>query len=141
MSSRLLTCLAAVLAVLAPAAASAQVLTRIETNNFYGATVTIEEGVRVFRGLPPASHVVINPGGRTPLTLSYNNTTIVDNSGGDTEGTVGYAAVPRVNYGWGYGYGYGRRGVLRRNARLVQLYGRGSGPRIIHVPGRAGGRH
>jgi hypothetical protein len=58
--------------LLAPAAAVAEpVTTRIETRPFYGATVTLEEGVRVFRPLPPHDRVIINPGGRTPLNLSY----------------------------------------------------------------------
>lgn len=45
--------------------------TRIEPSNAYGATVTIEEGVRVFRPLPSERHVIVNPGGRTPLSLNY----------------------------------------------------------------------
>ena len=36
--------------------------TRIETRPFYGATVTLEEGVRVFRPLPRHDRVIINPG-------------------------------------------------------------------------------
>lgn len=44
--------------------------TRIETTNVYGATVTIEEGVRVFRPMPSDRHVIVNPGGRTPLELN-----------------------------------------------------------------------
>jgi hypothetical protein len=52
--------------------ASAQTLTRIETKPFYGAVVTIEEGVRVYRPLPSTSHMIINPGGRTPVNLSIN---------------------------------------------------------------------
>jgi hypothetical protein len=44
--------------------------TRIETRPFYGATVTLEEGVRVFRPLPPHGHVIINPGNRTFLNLN-----------------------------------------------------------------------
>jgi hypothetical protein len=46
--------------------------TRIETRPFYGATVTLEEGVRVFRPLPRHDRVIINPGGRTPLSLGIN---------------------------------------------------------------------
>jgi hypothetical protein len=67
-----------VLAVLAgaslvPAAAFAQsaTTTRIETRPFYGATVTLEEGVRVFRPLPPHERVIINPNGATPLSLGF----------------------------------------------------------------------
>ena len=36
--------------------------TRIEPRPFYGATVTIEAGVRVFRPLPPHDRVIIDPG-------------------------------------------------------------------------------
>jgi hypothetical protein len=54
-----------------PAFAQA-VTTRIETRPFYGATVTLEEGVRVFRPLPPHDRVIINPGGQTPLSHSYS---------------------------------------------------------------------
>ena len=43
--------------------------TRIETRGFYGATVSIESGVRVFRPLPRTGHVIINPN-QTPLHLS-----------------------------------------------------------------------
>jgi hypothetical protein len=47
------------------------VTTRIETRPFYGATVTLEEGVRVFRPLPRHDRVIINPGGKTPLSLGF----------------------------------------------------------------------
>lgn len=43
--------------------------TRIEPRGFYGATVSIESGVRVFRPLPRSTHVIINPN-KTPLALS-----------------------------------------------------------------------
>jgi hypothetical protein len=57
-------------AMITPAAAEA-VTTRIETRPFYGAVVTLEEGVRVFRPLPRHDRVIINPGGKTPLSLGY----------------------------------------------------------------------
>ena len=41
--------------------------TRIEPRPFYGATVTIEAGVRVFRPLPPHDRIIINPGNATPV--------------------------------------------------------------------------
>lgn len=50
---------------------SAAETVRIETRPFYGATVTLEEGVRVFRPLPADKRVIINPGGRTPLSLNF----------------------------------------------------------------------
>jgi hypothetical protein len=43
--------------------------TRIEPRPFYGATVTIEAGVRVFRPLPPHDRVIINPGNATPIAI------------------------------------------------------------------------
>ena len=58
--------------IAAPAALAEAVTTRIETRPFYGATVTLEEGVRVFRPLPRHDRVIINPGGLTPLSLSYS---------------------------------------------------------------------
>ena len=53
--------------------AEAQVTTRIETRPAYGATVTLEHGVRVYRPLPPQDRVIINPGGKTPLYLSIGD--------------------------------------------------------------------
>jgi hypothetical protein len=55
-----------------PALASEPSTTRIEPRPFYGAVVTVEEGVRVFRPLPPHKHVVINPDNRTPVSLGFN---------------------------------------------------------------------
>jgi hypothetical protein len=67
--------LVAAAALLLPTAALAgkASTTRIETRPFYGATVTLEEGVRVFRPLPYHDRVIINPGGKTPLSLSYED--------------------------------------------------------------------
>ncbi|HPG89896.1 MAG TPA: hypothetical protein PLD46_09595 [Hyphomicrobium sp.] len=59
--------------------ASAQYTTRIEPRPFYGATVTLEEGVRVIRPLPPERHVIINPDNATPLTLGFNETRVYEN--------------------------------------------------------------
>jgi hypothetical protein len=47
----------------------AQVTTRIEPRPFYGATVSVEEGVRVFRPLPSHDRVIINPGYGAPVGL------------------------------------------------------------------------
>ncbi|MDN3720744.1 hypothetical protein QW131_19615 [Roseibium salinum] len=46
----------------------------------YGAIVTKEAGVLVFRGLPPTRKVIVNPGGKTPLELKQtevNETNVV----------------------------------------------------------------
>jgi hypothetical protein len=48
-------------------------VTRIEPRSYYGATITVEEGVRVFRPLPPTRQIIINPT-QTPLNLSYSET-------------------------------------------------------------------
>ena len=47
--------------------------TRIETRPYYGAVVTIEQGVRVYRPVPPTQHLIINPDGATPLQLNIGN--------------------------------------------------------------------
>lgn len=71
--------LAAASAVVAvPALAGGSHTTRIETRPVYGATVTIEQGVRVFRPLPPTQHVVVNPGGVTPLYLNQTDVNVTD---------------------------------------------------------------
>ena len=49
--------------------ALAQSTTRIEPRPFYGATVTMEAGVRVFRPLPPHDRIIINPGNATPVGI------------------------------------------------------------------------
>lgn len=79
--SKLFSISAATIAGLAftlPALAQDGRTTRIEPRPFYGATVTIEEGVRVFRPLPPTKHVIINPDGETPLSLGFNETRVYE---------------------------------------------------------------
>lgn len=102
--SRVSSALLAAAVVLAAAPASAQTLTRIETKPFYGAVVTIEGGVRVFRPLPSTGHMIINPGGRTPLNVSINEYR-------DYSGASGGAAVVPGGYGYGDDYGYRTRGL------------------------------
>lgn len=122
-----LTLTAAALAAGA-APASAQSTTRIETRPFYGATVTIEEGVRVFRPLPPDQRVIINPDGQAPVSLGFNETNVyerrvVKNYNYNQNST----SAPRYTTGgyWG-GYGYGR-------------YGNGYGYKGGHINGHGGG--
>ena len=55
--------------VTATAANAQAVTTRIETRPYYGAITTIEQGVRVMRVLPPHDRIIINPEGRTPISL------------------------------------------------------------------------
>jgi hypothetical protein len=111
-------------------AASAASLTRIETRPFYGATVTIEEGVRVFRPLPSHRHIIINPDGKTPLNLTIEDRTVTVNQYQHiVDGTDG-----GVVYGGSAGFFPGffdkRRGIRHH---------RRHGGHMIHVP-RAGGR-
>jgi hypothetical protein len=53
-----------------PAFAEDPHTTRIETRPYYGAVVTIEHGVRVFRPVPPTTHLIVNPDGAAPLQLN-----------------------------------------------------------------------
>jgi hypothetical protein len=50
---------------------------QIEPRPTYGATVTVEEGVRVFRPLPGPRQVIVNPN-RTPLMLDMGAHTTVN---------------------------------------------------------------
>ena len=59
-------------AAIAPATGGSYT-TRIEPRPFYGATVTLEEGVRVFRPLPPHDRVIINPGNATPINVEIGD--------------------------------------------------------------------
>lgn len=115
---RALRILVATAACSAATAAFADGLTtRIETRPFYGATVTLEEGVRVFRPLPRHERVIINPNGQTPLSLSYNETREYSfhHSTIDAPATVipGYPAyygaignvLPRGSHGRGHHHG------------------------------------
>ncbi len=114
--------------VLSSAAASSQEarVIRVEPRAFYGATITLEAGVRVFRPLPRTSHIVINPDNKTPLSVSVTDVTErIINPPAESQGaTNGAAAQPRGNDGYdsyfqnGYGRGYcggdgriGRHGV------------------------------
>lgn len=51
---------------------------RIEHGNAYGAIVTREAGVTVFRALPPTKRVIVNPGGQTPLSFSLNEMQVTE---------------------------------------------------------------
>ena len=118
--------------LVAPAAAVAQspTTTRIETRPFYGATVTLEEGVRVFRPLPPHGRVIINPGGATPLNLSYEESRTVSHNYHYGDGDAANA------YAGGSAYGADRPG--RRHVRHAPYAARGIGSG--HGHGGHGGR-
>lgn len=103
------------------AAANAGETIRIEPRPVYGATITLEEGVRVFRALPPERRVIVNPG-NAPISLGFNETTInerrtVYNHFAGAPGSYG----GRYYSGFAGGYGYGGYG-----------YGRGYGPKKLY---------
>ncbi|HEU0060005.1 MAG TPA: hypothetical protein VFR19_09035 [Hyphomicrobiaceae bacterium] len=112
--------------VLSTAAARAEARTvRIEPRPFYGATVTLEEGVRVFRPLPPHDRVIINPGSKTPLSLGIyesNNYNANYNYNYDE----GFAAVPDFggsNFGFIPGRGFLRGDRTGHKGRFRSLRG------------------
>jgi hypothetical protein len=92
-----------------PAAAFAQspTTTRIETRPFYGATVTLEEGVRVFRPLPPHERVIINPNGAAPLSLGFEEKRSISHNyfygDGSNAGGPVYAGAPAGLWAPGFG--------------------------------------
>lgn len=94
----------AIVALAAPASAESYT-TRIEPRAFYGATVTIEEGVRVFRPLPPQRHVIINPNGSTPLSLGYSENRVYEESH-NYNYNEGNAVAPDRSYGLPYFGGF-----------------------------------
>lgn len=113
-------------------AALAQGVIRVEPRPFYGAVVTMEEGVRVFRPLPADRYIVINPGHGTPLSLGIQDTRVYerrtihnyDHGGGRASGgSYAYSGAGYVpgyaRHGRGYNKRDGRRsgvGVVRRRA-------------------------
>lgn len=109
----LLLVVAAAAALPHQVAAQSASTTRIETRPFYGATVTLEEGVRVFRPLPSHDRVIINPGGATPLHLSFEEKRHVSHNYGSSP-----SYAPESSYGASgvLPYGGGRH-VGHRTAR------------------------
>ncbi len=114
----------------ASAAAAAASLTRIETRPFYGATVTIEEGVRVFRPLPPHRQIIINPDGKTPLNLTFEERNVTVNQ----YQTITETEPDDVRFGYGGGF-YATNPLKDRRFRHHRRHG---GGHLIHVP-RSGG--
>jgi hypothetical protein len=118
MRALVLGVLAGAAAVAATPALADAVTTRIETRPFYGAVVTLEEGVRVFRPLPRHDRIIINPGGQTPLSLNYLEST--NYSFHQHVGGGGRYYAPQY-YGGGYGL------PLLRNDRRGHRGGRRGG--------------
>ena len=100
--------------------------TRIETRPFYGATVTLEEGVRVFRPLPPDRHVIINPGAQTPLSINETNIyehRVIHNYNHDQASDGAPIIIGGRSASWGIGRGldrgqYGRFGIVRGHSAV-----------------------
>ena len=141
--SAVLTIVFAAATVMMASAASAEqaYTTRIEPRPFYGAVVTLEEGVRVIRPLPPERHVIINPDNRTPLSLNFNDTRVYENrqihnydhTSGSTSGSSGSRFVYGTNgFFAGGSSGLGRYGAktFHRNQGGVSL----SPARQMHEP-------
>lgn len=131
---RLFACLPLLLAVgLSPVAAAASdaKTTRIEPRPFYGATVTLEAGVRVFRPLPPTKHIIINPN-RTPLNLSETNIRSESTS-------HNYYYDQRSGGHYDGGYGYYRPAYGLPLAKRGRGFGRFKGQRRFGRGGRRGG--
>lgn len=140
----------------AQAVAGDATMTRIEPRPFYGAVITVEEGVRVFRPLPRVGHVIINPDHRTPLNLTLENRRVVSHNyhhysaNGEGGSGAGYAgSVGGLPYGLGGGEGRsGARGLHKggggigvhgfRGYRSAKGHARGHDPR--GHSGRRGGK-
>lgn len=119
-----------------PAAAGDGKTTRIEPRPFYGATVTIEQGVRVFRPMPPTKHVIVNPDGATPLSLGFNETTVYERNYNYRRYQDGVAAGSGYTGSGYYFPGYrGRFGKFRGGFRGGHGGGGGGG----HGGGGGGG--
>jgi hypothetical protein len=80
--------------------------------------VTLEEGVRVFRPLPPHDRVIINPGGQTPLSLGYYESQSYSFNQFTGDGTAPRVYAPSYYGSGGFvpgrhhrhrGHGHGRR--------------------------------
>ncbi len=93
--------------------------TRIETQPVYGATTTVEHGVRVIRPLPPVRQVIINPN-RTPLSLGFNETNVYELQ--RELQTDDYGRVRRDNLG-----AYGVDGPIYSYPAYGRRFGRGHG--------------
>lgn len=66
-----------------PAVAADSVTTRIEPRPYYGAVVTVENGVRVYRPLPHHDRVIINPT-NAPIYLGINDRPAIVNQNAAT---------------------------------------------------------
>lgn len=140
--SRITLVLAAIVATVLPTAVFAQATTtRIETRPFYGATVTIESGVRVFRPLPPTDRVIINPHGQTPLNFSFEDYRSTSHNYTYNYGAPGVdpATVGAPLYGYGPYYTGRHLNTFRGHRAVPARAHRASAPRGVVVRGGAVG--
>ncbi len=102
MSSRVFALAVAVSVAAGASAALAQSSTiRIEPRPVYGATVTIEEGVRVYRPLPPEKYVIVNPNG-TPVNLGLSEQHVNETRYSSSRSVHKHYYNNRWNNGWSY---------------------------------------
>ena len=99
---RLLLAIALTVAAAFPAFAGNEggaVTTRIETRPYYGAVVTVENGVRVWRPLPPHDRIIINPDGKASVNIDIDAKKHANRE--PVQGTPNHE-----RYGNGYSEGY-----------------------------------
>lgn len=107
---RLLLASAFAMSAAIPALAEGAVTTRIETRPYYGAVVTVEQGVRVWRPLPPHDRIIINPEGKASVNIDIDakhkngNGEMASNGNHERYGS-GYSE----GYAAGYSQGLARR--------------------------------
>jgi hypothetical protein len=87
MIARSLSALSLLALVMVPTTATAggSSTIRIEPRPYYGAVVTVEQGVRVWRPLPPTRHMIINPTG-APVSVNITDVRETVNHRGLNEG-------------------------------------------------------
>jgi hypothetical protein len=112
-------------------------LVRIEPRPYYGAVVSIEQGVRVFRPLPNQNLMIINPGNKTPINLTFSRTIehkAADSSGSNGSGQSNAASSDAgARYGGisGFGNNVGTNPQYRNGARAAGYSGvRGHRPHV-----------
>lgn len=100
----------ALVALAAPAIAGDAVTTRIETRPYYGAVVTVEQGVRVWRPLPPHDRIIINPDGKASVNIDVDGKKTAYN-----EAPASASGHERFSNGYSDGYTAGfNAGAARR---------------------------
>jgi len=98
-------------AAVAPAFAGSggAVTTRIETRPYYGAVVTVENGVRVWRPLPPHDRIIINPEGKASVNIDIDAKSRAPHAEAPSNGHERYGSGYSEGYAAGYSEGLARR--------------------------------